>query len=387
MPRSFDASFLEDTRVAFRHESLLRLVHRAAVFTGMGIPPFSRAMQRLVVANVGNPLGRLMTSLSAGLFMGGETLEECGQILDHLRGYRARGILDYLVESDESPSGREETLRKLLETIRFSSRSGVPYAACKPSGLMDLAILGKVQAGADLTPEEAAEFQAGRGRLDLLCDEASRHGVRLFVDAEWVYMSEPVDEMVLAMMRKYNRERPVVYHTLQMYLRRSPAYLAELLELSRQEGWTFACKLVRGAYLDHERSQNPIDPTCPDLATTHRNYDQAVSTCLDHLDHCAVVVATHNVRSCREALRIMAERDIPLSGSGVEFAQLLGMSDLLTYNLADHGAEGFKYIPFGPREKAVPYLVRRAQENSAATADSARERDTIWREIRRRLVG
>jgi proline dehydrogenase len=387
MPRPFDPGRLDDTETAFRHEGLPRLIHRALVFTGMSLRPLSSFMQRVVVANVSNPLGRILTHFSARLFMGGETLNQCRRVLQKLARYRSKGILDYLVESDESPTGRDDTCQHILDTLRFASQNEVPYAACKPSGLMDLAVLGKVQAGEDLTPEEEHEFKECRARLERLGDAATHLGVRLFVDAEWVYMTEPVDDLMIALMRRFNRERPVIYTTLQMYLQESPAKLHRWLELSQEEGWIFACKLVRGAYLEHERETNPIDPTCPTLEATHRNFDTAVTTCIEHLDHSALVVATHNQNSVLHTLKLMAERDVPLAGGRVEFAQLLGMSDLLTFNLAAMGAEGYKYIPYGPREKAIPYLVRRAQENSAATDDSTRERDTIWREVWRRLLG
>lgn len=385
MAIEFDRGMLEDTETAFRHESLLRLLHRTAVFTGMGLGPFSDFMQSIAVSQIHNPLGRLLTRLSAGLFMGGESLEECSRVLEGVARYQAGGILDYLVESDDDPGGRDHTLSKLLEGVDYASRNQVPYVACKPSGLMDLAVLGKIQAGADLTPEEVQSFEAGKQRLTTLAEAAEAGGVRLFVDAEWVYMTEPVDAMVLELMRRFNREHPVVFHTLQMYLTRMPAYLESLLELSREEGWIFACKLVRGAYLEHERETHPVDPTCPDLATTHRQYDEALRTCVEHLDHAAIVVASHNQASCALAVELLLERGLPLTGGRMEFAQLLGMSDTLTYNLAALGATASKYIPYGPLEKSLPYLVRRAQENRAATEDSARERDTLWREVRRRL--
>lgn len=385
MPRDFDPQRLQDTQTAFRHEGLPGLVQRLLIFTGMGLRPLSRLMQWLVVVNVGNPLGRLLTFFSARLFMGGETLEQCRPVLGRLARYRAEGILDYLVESDESPEGRDVTCSQVLRTLEFASRREVPYAACKPSGIMDLAVLSKVQAGQELTPDEAAEFRAGGVRLKLLCDEASRRGVRLFVDAEWVSMQDAADEMVLEMMRRYNRERPVVYTTLQMYRKDRPAYLEKLLGLSKVEGWTLALKLVRGAYMDHERTTNPIDPIFPSLEDTHRAFDGAVTACIEAIDHVALVVATHNQASVAHALRLMAERDIPLGSDRVEFAQLLGMSDTLTFNVAAMGGRGYKYIPYGPREKAIPYLVRRAQENSGVTEDSARERRAVWREIRRRL--
>lgn len=386
-PPRFDPSRLDDTAPAFRHEGLPTLLLRALVFWGMGRRRLSRLVERVLLANVGNPLGRALASVSAQLFMGGDTLDDCRAVLTHLGKYQAMGILDYLVEGDESPAGRDATRDTILETLDFAALNGVPYAACKPSGLMDLPVLAKVQTRAPLTPDERREYDAGVARLDALCARAAARGVRLFVDAEWVYMQAAADEIVLEMMRRYNRERPVVYTTLQMYRTDRLAYLEHLLGLSADEGWTLALKLVRGAYMDFEREKNPIDPIHPTVEATHRAYDAGLDRCLDALGHCAVVVATHNRRSVGHALAGLAARGIPLEDPRVEFAQLLGMSDMLTYNVAAMGAQGYKYIPWGPIDEAVPYLIRRADENKSLGDETTRELAAVLREIRRRIRG
>lgn len=384
---SFDPAQLDDTGTAFRHESLANLAWRAAVFWGMGRETLSGWIESLLLANIGNPFGRALASLSARLFLGGNDLEACRRVLRGLGRYQARGILDYLVEGEDDPAGRDVIRDVILDTLDFCGRAGVPYAACKPSGLMDLQVLGKVQAGAELSPEERTAYRASVARLDALASRAAARGVRLFVDAEWCYMQDAVDAIVLDLMREYNRQRPVVYTTLQMYRMDRTAYLEELLELAGSEGWTLALKLVRGAYMEYERENNPIDPIHPTLEATHAAYNGAVTRCLDSLDRCAVVVASHNKRSVAGTLLGLEKRGIPFQDPRVEFAQLLGMSDTLTFNTAALGAQSYKYVPWGPVDEAVPYLIRRAQENKSVRSEMGRELTAVAGELRRRLVG
>lgn len=384
---AFDPAKLDDTRTAFRHESLANLLWRAAVFWGMGRERLSALLEHLLLANIHNALGRTLASGSARLFLGGGNLEDCRRVLEYLGRYQAQGILDYLVEGEDDPAGRDSIRDVILETLDFCGGADVPYVACKPSGLMDVQVLGKVQAGAELTPEERTAYDAGVKRLDALAARAAARGVRLFVDAEWCYMQDAVDDIVLDLMRAYNSEGPVVYTTLQMYRIDRSAYLDELLELSAREGWTLALKLVRGAYMEYERESNPIDPIHPTLEDTHAAYDAAITSCLNALERCAVVVATHNKRSVAGTLLGLEKRGVPFDDPRVEFAQLLGMSDTLTFNTASLGAKSYKYVPWGPVDEAVPYLIRRAQENKSVRSGMGRELEAVTAELRRRLVG
>lgn len=378
---------LVDTRTAFRFESTPNLLLRLATFFAMGVPWLNALAQRLAVSQVGNPLGRFVVGFGFDLFLGGTDLRGCRRTLDHLQRYGSKGILDYMAEGAPTEPGRDAIARELRRTLEFCARNDVPFAACKPSGLMDLEVLRKVQAGAALDEAEARRYAAGRERLAGLCQLAEDRGVQLFVDAEWCYMQGAADELVEDLMRRHNRRRPVVFTTVQMYRKDRLAYLEGLLEEAARDGWILAVKLVRGAYMEFERENTRPDPIHPDIDSTHAAYDAAVEACLDAIDRCALVVATHNRRSVEKTLRGMAERHLEPSDPRVAFAQLFGMSDHLTFNVARLGGQALKYLPYGPLEEAVPYLVRRAQENSAISRESAREQHVVRAELWRRLVG
>ncbi len=376
---------LDDTETAFRHESTLGLLKRFLTFAGMSSPGLNGLVQKLVVRNLGNPLGRFFVRWSFDLFLAGEDLRGCRKTLDHLAKYRAQGILDFMAEGEDNEAGRERTAREIARTLEFCGRGGVRFAACKPSGLMDVEVLRKVAAGTPLSPDEETRHRAGFDRLSRLADLAAERGVRLFVDAEWIFMQGEVDRMVVELMARHNRTRPVVYHTLQMYRRDRLDYLEEILARSRREGWWFGLKLVRGAYLDFERANNDPDPIHASIEDTHRAYDRAVDRCLDELEHVAVVVATHNRASIQHTLDELDRRGLARDDERVEVSQLLGMSDALTFNAARMGVRSHKYLPYGPLDEAVPYLIRRAQENTAITKDSARELGSVSRELVRRF--
>lgn len=378
---------LTDTQVAFRHESSFNLLRRFVTFQAMSMPALNRLAQEFAIRNAGNALGRFLLGWSFDLFLGGEDLRGCRKVMDHLTRYRARPILDFLAEGADTPAGRDRTAKEIARTIEFCARNGVDFAACKPSGLMDVEVLRRKQAGMELTPEETRTFEAGKARLGELARRAAEREVKLFVDAEWCFMQDEVDAMVEDLMREHNTRRPVVYHTLQMYRRDRLGYLDRLVERSEREGFIIALKLVRGAYMEFERAENPIDPIHPTLEETHRAYDRAIDVCLENTARVAMVVATHNRRSIEHTFAGMRRCGIPNDTEHVEVAQLFGMSDHLTYNAASVGARAHKYLPFGPLEESLPYLVRRAQENTAIGKDTTRELAVIRHELRRRLLG
>lgn len=384
-PMDLGPSLFEDAAPAFRHESLWGLLKRWCAFRAMGFPRLSGLIQTFAVGQVGHAPGRALVRFIFDLFLGGDDLEACVPVVARLRAYDSDAILDYLVEGEASEAGRDSTLLELTRTMAFASRRGVPFVACKPSGLMDLEVLRKLTLGTALDPDEETRRKAGFARLSELAKLATRLDVRLFVDAEWVYMQAPVDDFMVELMRRENRDRPRIFTTLQMYRKDRLDYLRATLALSRKEGWHFAAKLVRGAYMELERATNPVDPIYPTIEDTHRAYDTAVAEMLDALDHAAVVVATHNPASVLATLEGMRARKIRYSDPRVSFAQLLGMSDPLTFQAAGLGCRSYKYVPYGPVQEAVPYLVRRAQENTAIERESTRELEFVARELRRRL--
>ena len=381
-------SVFDDTEQAFRHQSTLELCRRGFVLWTMGRPMLAAMGQRAILDNIQNPLGQLLCHLGFELFIGGQTLKDVGRSLDDLARHQVGGIIDYLVEGGTRAKIHQETLQQVLKGIAFASAHAArPVVACKLSGLADIDVLRRAQAGEVLGTQAQRSLEAARERLFKLCQAAAKQDVTLFVDAEYIDTQTLIDDWCLAAMREFNRARPVVYTTLQMYRKDRGAYLEELMALARREAWWLGVKLVRGAYLEHERTHNQPDPIHERIEDTHRAYDQAVARCIAERERVAVNIATHNRVSVERAVELVRAEGIALDDPRVGFSQLKGMGDFLSFPLAALGARVAKYLPYGPLHEAVPYLIRRQEENTAIKGQSTRELEILRKELYRRLAG
>ena len=267
-------------------------------------------------------------------------------------------------------------------------RRAVASPKLKPSAISNTDILTKVSEGEALSEEEAEGYRQFRERVDRICRHAHDSGVPLFIDAEESWYQKALDELVMDMMAKYNRERAIVYNTLQMYRHDRMAHLIEMYARAEREGFVYALKLVRGAYMEKERSRAARigypSPIQVDKAATDRDFNAAVMFCLDHLDRMAVCTGTHNEDSCLLMAKEMEIRGLDKRDSRLYFAQLYGMSDHISYNLSKAGYNVAKYVPYGPIEAVMPYLFRRAEENTSIAGQSSREFLLIKKELQRR---
>jgi len=383
----------DNTEVAFRHKSDRALAKAEWMFKLIAYAWMVSLGKRLVdlALWLRLPIHWALRWNVFEHFCGGETIEAC-QVTT--RALEARGvgtILDFSVEGKESDADFERSFAEILETADAAAGNAhIPFCVFKVSGIARHALLQKVSEGEPLSGAEEAEFETVRQRVDAICKRAADGGTYVLIDAEESWIQEPIDEIALAMIRAYNRERVVVFNTYQLYRHDRLKALEADLDSARDEGFHLGAKLVRGAYMEKERERAEEkgypSPICADKAATDHDFDAALALCVQRLDHMAVCVGTHNERSSIRMTALMAEHGIDKSDPRVYFAQLLGMSDHISFNLAANGYNVAKYVPYGPLREVVPYLIRRAEENTSVAGQTGRELQLIQTERARRTT-
>lgn len=382
----------DDTAVAFASKSDAELRKMYALFAAMNNNTLVKTGGGLMKAALKWSLPGtkfLIKNSIFSQFCGGETIQECVPVVAELGRYHIGTILDYSVEGEGSDKSFDHTRDEILATLDLAHRSThIPFSVFKVTGLADSALLEKVQAGTALTPAEQASYDRAHARVDAICHRAHQYGVRVFVDAEESWFQATIDNLAYEMMRKYNRESAIVWNTYQLYRQDRLEAIKLAHDNARQEGYYLGGKLVRGAYMEKEARvaaqrgyPNPINPT---KAATDQLYDDALRYCVEHVERISICAGTHNEDSSRLLTELMQQHDLAPNDPRIWFAQLYGMSDNLSYNLAHADYNTAKYVPYGPVDAVMPYLLRRADENTAIAGQSSREFRLIQKELRRR---
>ena len=322
-------------------------------------------------------------------FCGGVNENDCLSVVDKMYTKGVSSVLDYSVEGKEEEEQFDVALAMTLKTIEFAKeRQAIPFAVFKPTGLGRLDLYEKVGAKETLTLAENEEWARVVDRIDLVCKTAHYKNVALLIDAEESWMQDAADDLVAQMMQKYNKEKAIVFNTLQMYRWDRLDYLKQLHKKAQQEGFYIGMKLVRGAYMEKEnaRAEEKGYPTpiCASKEATDKNYDAAILYMVEHLDTMAIFAGTHNETSSYTLMKLMQERGIKTNDERIWFGQLYGMSDNISFNLAAHRYNVAKYLPFGPVKDVMPYLIRRAEENTSVAGQTSRELSMIKAERSRR---
>ena len=386
-PLSFD-----DTRVAFASKSDAQLRKVYALFAAMNNGALVKTGSGLMKAALKWSLPGTKFLIKHSIFeqfCGGETIAECRLVTAELGKYHIGTILDYSVEGEGRDASYDRTRDEVLATIDEAHRSpSIPFSVFKVTGVANVAILEKIQAGQLLTPAEEAAHTRALARVEALCVRAHQHGVRLFIDAEESWFQYTIDLLAYDMMAKYNRETAIVWNTYQLYRHDRLDALKQAHDHAAEAGYYLGAKLVRGAYMEKEArvarqrgQQNPINPT---KQATDDLYDESLRYCIDHIARISFCAGTHNEASSLLLTQLMQQAGLAPGDPRVWFAQLYGMSDNLTYNLAHGGYNTAKYLPYGPVAAVMPYLLRRADENTAIAGQSSREFLLIQKELRRR---
>ncbi len=383
----------DNTEIAFRYRTNKELKRAQFLFSSMSSPVLTKtgmALTKWAIAwNL--PVKGIIKSTIFNQFCGGETMEEAAQTAETLNEYGVGVILDYGVEGNESEAEFDKAVPEFIKAINYSaSQHNIPFISIKITGFARFALLEKIHAGEVLTTNEQLEWDRIFNRIDRICSAGRDAGTMVLIDAEESWIQQPVDDLADAMMERYNKHKAYIYNTFQMYRHDRYEFLKVSFDNAVAKGYILGAKLVRGAYMEKERKRaeekgyhSPIQPS---KEATDKDYDAAVLFCLQHLDKLALFIGTHNEHSCLEAARYMEEHNIPATNPNVYFSQLYGMSDNISFNLANSGYHVAKYLPYGPVKDVLPYLMRRAQENTSVAGQTGRELSLINTEIKRRKL-
>lgn len=322
-------------------------------------------------------------------FCGGVNEVDCLSVVDKMYTKGVSSVLDYSVEGKEEEEQFDAALEMTLKTIEFAKeREAIPFAVFKPTGFGRFYLYEKLGEKQQLTTAEQKEWDRVVERFDIVCKAAHEKDVALLIDGEESWMQDAADDLVAEMMVKYNQEKAIVFNTLQMYRHDRLDYLKKLHEQAKKNGFYIGMKLVRGAYMEKENKRAEEkgypSPICHSKEATDVNYDAAVHYMIEHLDKMAIFAGTHNEQSSYKLMEFLSERNISKNDHRIWFGQLYGMSDNISYNLAANGYNVAKYLPFGPVRDVMPYLIRRAEENTSVAGQTSRELTLIKTERDRR---
>lgn len=381
----------DNTKIAFQAKSDKDLHKAYLLFKVMGNPKLTSLGKSLTefAFKFSLPVKGIIKKTVFKQFCGGESIEDCGVAIDNLGKFNVKSLLDYSVEGKESEEEFNRTMKTILNTLEYAkSNENIPFAVFKITGVARFALLEKINAGKTLSAEEEKEYLHVTRRVDKICKKAAHLKIPVMIDAEESWIQDTIDQIAQDMMRTYNKQSAIVYNTLQMYRWDRLDFLKKSHEDSQYNGYFLGVKIVRGAYMEKERERaakigykSPIQKT---KADSDKDYDLALEYCVQHIAGISLCAGTHNEISSLYLTRLMELHKVDKKDTKIYFAQLLGMSDHISFNLSDAAYNVVKYVPFGPVKDVMPYLLRRADENTSIAGQTSRELKLIMTERKRR---
>lgn len=381
----------ENTEIAFADKSdkeldrafwLFKLVGNSSL-VGIGKSALNLALALRL------PIKGLIRKTVFEQFCGGESIAQCDDTIQKLHNSNVYSLLDYSSEGKESAADLDRSAQEIIAANNFGKADErVPFSVFKPTAIFPNRLLAKKNASADFSELELKEWAASKARMAAICETASKNDVPIFVDAEETWFQDAIDELVEEQMQLHNREKTIVYNTIQLYRKDRLEFLKASFAKAQKGGYKLGVKLVRGAYMEKERARakeqgypSPINNT---KADTDRDYNSALEFCVQNHPHINVIAGTHNEESARYLTQLMEKAGLKNDDEHVVFSQLYGMSDNISFNLAAQGYNVVKYVPYGPIEDVMPYLIRRAEENTSVAGQTGRELSLIIKEKARR---
>ena len=388
---------LNNTENAFAYKSNKDLRKAKLLFSVIQNPWIVSLGTRLtpVLMKSGLPINGIIRNTIFNQFVGGETLEESARVTKMLGAYGVQVILDYGVEAKEGDESFDEVTEQFIRAIEFAAtQDNVPFVSVKLTGLSSMHLLERLneaprlRSGVHDSESDDAAWNKLKERMFAICDVAEENGVGILIDAEETWIQDPIDRLAMELMAIYNKGKVVVYNTFQLYRSDRLRFLQLSHKIAAEGNFILGAKLVRGAYMEKERARAEKlgypSPIQVDKFATDADFDKAVTYCVDHIDQIALIVASHNEASNLNCAQLMQTKGLENKHPHIHFSQLYGMSDHITFNMASEGYKVSKYLPFGPLQDVVPYLMRRAQENSSVNGQTNRELLLIRQEIARR---
>jgi proline dehydrogenase len=406
---SYPQISFDNTEFAFEYKSDKQLKKAYSLFSLMSNSWLVKAGVKLTppIIKIGLPVKGIIRKTIFSQFVGGETLEQTAVVAKKLGEYNVKVILDYGVEGKEGEENFEHACEEFIRVVNYAAtQPNIPFMSVKVTGFARFGLLEKIDALMEkqegtlmkrylkaldqLSEEEKDEWHRIRQRMMRVCEAATEKKIGVLIDAEETWIQEPVDALTLLMMDTFNHQRPVIYNTTQHYRTDRLQFLKDCYQASVERNFIFGIKLVRGAYMEKERKRavkmNYPSPIHINKDATDKDFNAAVEYCIEHIDHIAVIVASHNEWSNLYTTQLLQKKNLPLNHPHVHLSQLYGMSDNITFNLAHAGCSVSKYLPFGPIKDVIPYLMRRAQENTSVKGQTGRELMLIKKELKRRKV-
>ena len=389
--QKFDIDF-NNTEIAFNNKSDSDLTHTYRLF---------KLMSKKTLVDLGSGLGLFAVRLNLPFvksivrktifkqFVGGENLLDCQPAIERLHKNGTLTILDYGAEGKSGEAELDEVMKETIRAVELAaSNSSVPAISTKLTGLADNDLLYRCNADGTLSVPEQRDYDKLVDRITQICSRAEELGVSVLIDAEESWMQIAMDKIVEQMMAQFNKEKVVVYNTYQLYRHDKLTQLKTDHKIALDQGYLLGAKLVRGAYMDKERARakekgytSPIHLT---KEAVDLDYNEGIKYCMENYKSVGSICASHNIESNLYQARLVEELGIPKEHTHINFCQLYGMSDYITFNLADAGLNVAKYVPYGPIKEVVPYLIRRAKENTSITGEVGRELKFISQEMKRR---
>lgn len=381
----------ENTEIAFRYKTNNELKKAYILFKAIAKPWLVKTGSAVLNFSIKTriPLNWILKPTIYSHFVAGVSIADCQKTIDKLKACNVKAILDYSVEGREDEEDINLALNETLAAIKNAAvDSNIPFAVFKPTAFAKSSILEKVSAKEELSTEDEIEYNKFTDRINLLCKTAFESDVQILIDAEDHCFQLAIDKLVIEMMEKYNKKKPIVFITLQMYRWDRLEFLRDLLKQAADKNYFLGTKYVRGAYMEKERERAQKmgykDPIQADKESTDRDYNAALKFSVENIDRMAIFNGTHNEESSRYLTELMKKKNLEKNDSGIWFSQLYGMSDHISFNLAEQGYNVAKYLPYGPVKYVMPYLIRRTEENTSIAGQTSRELNFLVKEMNRR---
>jgi proline dehydrogenase len=380
-----------NTQLAFQTKTNKELRNSYILYKAIGYNWLVQTGPKMVdlCFKVGLPIKGIIKKTVFHQFCGGENIHECEKNIQLMHKYGVGTILDYSVEGEEKEEVFEATAQEIIRTIlKAKGNTSIPFSVFKVTGIARFELLRKVNYKENLNDKEFKEFEEVKRRFRLICETAYQSNVRLFVDAEESWIQDAIDGMVLDMMQLFNREMAIIFNTIQFYRHDRLAFLKKSVDHACDTNYFYGVKLVRGAYMEKEAQRaldmGYINPIQPNKDASDRDYNAGLKFCVERIEKVSICCGTHNEDSCKYLIELMKEKGLAPNDQRVYFSQLFGMSDNLSYNLSHAGYCVAKYLPYGPVKAVLPYLFRRAQENTSVKGQAGREFSLVQTELHRR---
>lgn len=384
-------NLFNNTEVAFAIKSNKELKRAKFLFEMIASPRMVKIGTKLtnLALNLRLPVKGIIRKTVFDHFCGGETEEECLTVVNKMYAKGVSSVLDYSVEGKKDEQEFDKAVQVTLKTIEYAKQNpGIPIVVFKPTGFGRFELYEKIGEGKPLTEAEQKEWERVVERYDLVCRTSYENDIIILIDAEHSWMQDAADDLIEEMMSRYNKDKAIVFGTLQMYRWDRLDYLKKLHQRAKEKGFHIGMKVVRGAYMEVEaaraKEKGYKNPICESKEATDINYNNAIAYMMEHIEEMGIFAGTHNEESSLRLMNLVKEKGLAVNDRRVWFGQLYGMSDNISFNLANQGYNVAKYLPFGPVRDVMPYLIRRAEENTSVAGQTGRELSLINKEIKRR---